>query len=380
MTTADEGFSVVDLEVSQSDDQLRFPQALLPTIGCHANTLAALRIAAGPEQGHRTFASYDKLSQIAVCDERTIRRSLAPASPLIQLGMVKRLGRRHRRTVTLKIATRAAEAFEGKYFALPRCLVLDAQRRGQPFTWAERVLAAVLISKFALLERLDVAEEQDWYSLKRLQRMTGLSWTTILRGRRGLERRGMINTFVDCDSSRGHWPTIWELSPDYTVPASLLSPTAVDILRGHTADSLEARVAAPQSTRATPSETELPPTSVLSVAPTSVLSGGDSRSVRDLLAFSPLQLTTLLNNPSLEPRLKNTPPGGGDSNEAPGKPVFRYGEVKATEENEAACQRAARLAAIRGKATPEQLIALIEAGDSEAALTALETSLGIATS
>jgi hypothetical protein len=186
-------------------------------LGEATQVLAALTIAAGPEQKFKTFAAKGKLAGIACCSEKTIQRALAVNGPLVTGGWVKRHGREHgpaggrkRRTVSFSLTRKTVEAFDEKYHTLPRSIVLDAQANGDPMTWAERVLLSLLVSRHELVERIagddqsgGCADERLFFSLRELRLQTGLVNETLVAARRNLIASGMIEAGEHYSEQRG---------------------------------------------------------------------------------------------------------------------------------------------------------------------------------
>lgn len=143
------------------DDHIRLPVDVVRDVGEHAIVLGAIFVAAGHGE---CFASQLKLAEVAGVSRRTVNHAI---SRLVDRGWLVHFGRqpfgkrtsRKRRTVTIRLTDRAQRAFDGRYHALSRPIMLlsrNPQRwryhRGR-LTWAESLLLAELCSAWNLCER-----------------------------------------------------------------------------------------------------------------------------------------------------------------------------------------------------------------------------------
>lgn len=228
-----------DYELIQ-DDHLRLSLQAMHECGEAAQVLAAIWTAAGEGQGRQTFAKIGKLAAVACCSWRTVHRSL---EKLEAFDYIKRHGRQplsqhtdiKRRTITLSLTKNAIKAFVS-YRMLPRVLVHVMQEAGFPLSWSERAVLASIVSRHCLIDRIEMeglgcAEDRRKFSINRLITDTGLTRHSVIAGRDGLERRGIIKVFRWWDG-RKHSPVDIHLSDEFFVNTDDFPMPAVKLLQG----------------------------------------------------------------------------------------------------------------------------------------------------
>jgi len=172
-------------------DHLRVAPAIARDCGPAALILAAIYRKFGDGT---CFLSHDAIAKLAECSRITIDRALSRRGPLVENGWLEYLGREQssakrgkRRTVSVKLTTKALEALEGPkkkrhFLMIPQVMLREGR---WTFTWSELLVAGELVSRSLLGQKQDAFDRdlkdlgRDLADLDELQRATGLDRRSI---------------------------------------------------------------------------------------------------------------------------------------------------------------------------------------------------------
>lgn len=209
-------------------DPLALLRDAMVDVGAATQTLAAVRRLAS--KSGETFASVRVIADLACLQRRTVQRHL---DELVDGGWLEYRSRQKRRTPTYKVPKVLLNSNDAmKFGILPRWAAAMLP------TWAERAVFALVVSRDALNEKLaDETEIEDvdmygrlQYSLRLLAQDSGLSMSSVERGKAKLVERGLltIDPVIHYRDELGRIHSTADtlmLSPDFEVCSSLVDRT-----------------------------------------------------------------------------------------------------------------------------------------------------------